>query len=191
MGGNDGPCFLKSCLALCVVYDPGVLLKSLFFWLFCSYISMWMCISVFLSSRNITVLHQGLLIHFRKWWMLSWTATFHGLSCILYHTCNLVSWILMLSHIFYAKFILQNDLIHAWGLDYQLGYCSQASYSLFSLSQRYLHTLFCSFQHIYLPEILLANVLIGWSNKKYWYCGCRVHSPLWSPNTWRCGWKRG
>ena len=86
----------------------------------------------------------------------------HGLllfmgSYILYHTCYPVSWILMLSHIFYAKFILQNDLIHAWGLDYQLGYCSQASYSRFSLSQRYLHALFCSFQHIYLPEILLPT----------------------------------
>ncbi|KAG6738572.1 hypothetical protein POTOM_058192 [Populus tomentosa] len=23
VGGNDGPCFLESCLALCVVYDPG------------------------------------------------------------------------------------------------------------------------------------------------------------------------
>lgn len=26
---------------------------------------------------------------------------------------------------------LQNDLIHAWGLDIQLGYCSQVTFSLF------------------------------------------------------------
>lgn len=82
VGGNDGPCFLKSCLALCVVYDPGLLIAEHYF-------------SNFFSLKKKNFASSSLLI------------------------------------------VLQNDLIHAWGLDYQLGYCAQASYSFFFFSLVY------------------------------------------------------
>ena len=43
---------------------------------------------------------------------------------------NVTAEALLLDYFIYSSFvvyfILQNDLIHAWGLDMQLGYCAQA-----------------------------------------------------------------
>ena len=73
---NDGSCFLKSCMALCLVYDPGAP--------FC--------------SVNAAAEHY-------------------------FQNCSVIGYIF----IHHLWFMLQNDLIHAWGLDMQLGYCAQAS----------------------------------------------------------------
>lgn len=71
---NDGSCFLKSCVALCLVHDSGANRFVPFAQL----------------QENYFVKHDFVIV--------------------------------------YRYFILQNDLIHAWGLDMQLGYCSQASH---------------------------------------------------------------
>lgn len=60
------------------------------------------------------------------------------------------------------SFILQNDLIHAWGLDMQLGYCSQASH---------IHMLLMSY-FISTNKPLFSSIH-DWEN--FWHCLCTMN----------------
>lgn len=39
----------------------------------------------------------------------------------------------------------QNDLVHAWGLDFQLGYCAQAIFPSYDHTHEHKHISICSY----------------------------------------------
>lgn len=148
---NDGSCVLKSSLALCMVYDPGVLLLFLCKRYGVSKILFTMHILMFPKVMSWNILVNGWL--FALPWVLLDQCGNRRPPVIRgdnHPFCHLGSIeidfdikFLNFDHyhdelLHYSGrpddiincflFLLQNDLIHAWGLDKKLGYCAQATF---------------------------------------------------------------
>lgn len=134
VGGNDGSCFLKSILALCVAYDSGMALINLNCWiqdLSVSFLSVW------LDSMTWTwPINNRFWSNEQDFNIISNFSKMDKHRAIQNFATNLYFFPLMFG---------QNDLVHAWALDFQLGYCAQAIFPSYDHTHAHKHISICSY----------------------------------------------
>ena len=160
VGGNDGSCFLKSILALCVAYDSGMALT----WTVEYKIEGFFLISLagVWPGLDLSIIDFGLM---NKILTLS-VASLRWINIGLYKILPLI-------------YIFSPNVWTEW-----LGSCVGPGFSTWLLCTGnfpilWTHTHAQTFFNLFhtLSKFLMCKA--GWSNQKHRYCWFRVHHPLW------------